>query len=520
MNKIFNKIIPILVSLMIFDSAHAMKIVLSDDAPQNDIAVELPTDVITYMLSKLPLEDLSVSFVNKQWLGASKQAFPEFYEFQSTYHACRATYKKDKNVSNILKKLRNAEKNIGTPKNKERLVRAFLVRNFDSINQTTKTDEWLLQIGFDKYPERLLQMALLRIWDTIPPVAKSPLQSYNIPSLKLLAPNDLLTGFFRQEDHFATKCDLASELCERGQSNEVASEANKAVLKLKIVEGAALYEIVISKEPNNITGIDYASAGYANSMLNNHKRAAELYEIAISKEPNNITGIDYGNAASTSLMLKNYKRAAELYEMALSKESNPNNITVRIYAGAGYANIRLKNYKRAAELYEIALSKEPNPNNISAIDYLEAALANLMLNDYERAVELYEIALSKKTCKPLSSNHKNAAIANLMCENWERSIQYGLMSLEQAPNNARVLFNLGFAYAKLEKIEEAAGHFKKFIDLPNASVIQLDQENDTEHTVSLLQIMEIGFSKTSNEACLEWVHKEQQNIKNTNLSGM
>jgi tetratricopeptide (TPR) repeat protein len=441
MNKILTKIIPIIISLMMFDSAHAMKGAINDDAAQNDDAVVFPIEIITCMLSKLTLEDLSVSFVNKKWFEASQRAFPEFYTFQSSYHACNGMYKKDKNVSNILKKLRHAEKNIGTAKNKEGLVRAFLARNFDSISQTTKTEEWLLQAGFDKYPERLLQMALLRIWDTIPPVAKSPLQSYKIPGLKLLAPNDPLTVFFRQEDHFTTKCDLASELCERGRSNEVASEANTA-LELNDVERTELYEIALSKEPNNLLGLDYARAAGANLKLNNYKRAAELSDIALSKEPNL-----FGSR----------------------------------YAEAALANLMLKNYKRAAEFYGIAISKEPN---FFGFVYAEAALANLMLKNYKRAAELYEIALSKE------------------------------------PNNANALFNLGFAYAKLEKIEEAAGHFKKFIDLLNAYMIQLVQENGTEHVVSVLQIMEMVFSKTSNEACLEWVHKEQQNIKNTNLSGM
>ena len=68
------------------------------------------------------------------------------------------------------------------------MVETFLSRNFDIINQITKTAPMMLEVGFIEYPERLAQTALLHVWAHLPPIKGVeilPANSYE--SLRLLA---------------------------------------------------------------------------------------------------------------------------------------------------------------------------------------------------------------------------------------------------------------------------------------------------------------------------------------------
>jgi len=284
----------IVITFMISHNSHAMKRKRSEDIIAPVFIGNIPPEILEKILEYSTLNDLQFSFVNWQWYRISKYAFKDFTYFQKTYHKLKN--KDDLNLEFIVKKLRKAELKF---KDKNRsnsemnaIAQAFLVRNKSSLKETIETPFGQLYESLNKNPEKLLQLALISIWEYLPSFQNKGQNYdgqnyYDDPHLKILAPSDVLAMYFTFETDFETKYKLAMEMCERGLNlaKVIVYEAfNKYYLTMQWDRAAKLYEIAFKRFSDWLPE-NYLFAAYSNYMIANWKKAAELYEIALEKEP-------------------------------------------------------------------------------------------------------------------------------------------------------------------------------------------------------------------------------------------
>jgi len=548
MHIFFNILKYLFLSLLVFNGAFAMKRngdefernskkFKSELVAEEQIEIYLPVDMIVYIFKFLNLGDLHASFINREWLEGAKLAFPDFYKFQDTYHECQGIINlRDLKITyEILKKIRASEAVLTkhcSIQEKIELSQAFLKNNYNSILEMAKTPQFLLEAGFKKYPKTWMQLALLRIWDTVPRIPNSPIISYEAPCLNILAPNEDLNELFRKaENDLETWCAFASELCERGPAyiQVVILKAGESYAIGLYDKYLKLFEIAFNKDPHLPAGI-IADAGYAYFHLRNWKKAAELYEIAIDKNPNLFADV-FTNAGHVYVQLQNWKRAADLYQIAIDK--NPN-LFAGVFVSAGYAYFQLQNWKRAAELFEIALNKD---SNLFAYVFADAECAYFQLQNWEKVTELYEIAI-KKDLNLSAGILANAGFAYFCLQNWKKATELYEIAINKDLNLDSLIFHntarayirlqnfqraaeiyeigiknnkctsaifyllAGWTNVKLDKLEVAASYFKQFID-------RFDEAPMAPIAKSNFDMIQTTFEKENvDEKYREWVKEK------------
>ena len=514
MHIFFNILKYLFLSLLVFNGAFAMKRngdefernskkFKSELVADEQIEICLPVDMIVYIFKFLNLGDLHASFINREWLEGAKLAFPDFYKFQDTYHECQGIVNlRDLKITyEILKKIRASEAALTKDcsiQEKIELSQAFLKNNYNSILEMAKTPQFLLEAGFKKHPKTWMQLALLRIWDTVPRIPNSPIISYEAPCLNILAPNEDLDKLFRKaENDLETWYAFASELCERGPDyiQVVMLKAEESCARGLYDKYLRLFEIVFNKDPHYLPAEIIAEAGYLYFLLQNWKRAAELYQIAIDKNPNLFADV-FTNAGHVYVQLHNWKRAAELYEIAIDK--NPN-LFACAFANAGYAYFRLQNWKRAAELYEIALNKD---SNLFAGAFADAGCAYFQLQNWEKVTELYEIAI-KKNLNLSAEIIADAGYAYFRLQNFLRAAEIYEIGIKNNKCTSAIFYlHAGWTNVKLDKLEVAASYFKQFID-------KFDEAPLAPITKLTLDMIHATFEKENvDEKYREWVKEK------------
>lgn len=469
MRSNYKKIGYLALSFLMMNSAFAMKRAAPDDeslaekkartsiVPENQMEAfdYFPDEVIILISENLGLNNIRVSFVNKRWLNASLKAFPHFYQFQETYHRCQVCFSTDqteKNAINMLKALRKSEKLIEKQEEKTALANTFLLTNFDSIKEIATTPNWLRLIELRKYPQRWAQLALLRIWDHIQPISSRPIDDYSLPCLKILANIEELKNSFDHEPDFSTKCDFASELCERGSAEFIVMRAADYARQNRMKDAAEFYEIALNKDPNAVAPKDSALACEAYNKAQKYpQRAGQLADVALQHYPKGSAQANF-IAAQLHMKTKNFPRAAELFEIGFKKDPKRQRMHIYLNALVAYAN--LEDSQKTLEFAKLALKEYPDIiADANALDYL--LYAYYKINNFQGIVELSEIALQNNPSLTFKDYGivVNAFVKLNKLQRASEILDFGLNNFPNAPKEAyQMAIDI---FRKLNKIQRA-----------------------------------------------------------------
>ncbi len=144
--------------------------------------------------------------------------------------------------------------------------------------------------------------------------------------------------------------------------------------------------------------------------------------------------------------LENYGQAQKYLYAA--RAENPKNIDAVTLLGK--VLIEMSNYKQAINVYNQTLELDPNNNQL----LYELGLLYYSLNDEKSAVKYFELAADKgfKTDLDFLENLGMAYLG----QDIKKGVQILEKVLEKKPGNSDILFQIGQAYYKAEKFQDAA----------------------------------------------------------------
>ncbi len=149
--------------------------------------------------------------------------------------------------------------------------------------------------------------------------------------------------------------------------------------------------------------------------------------------------------------LENYGQAQRFLNAALAE--NPKKIEAVTLLGK--VLIEMSNYKQAINVYNETLKLDPNNNQL----IYELGLLYYTMNDEKSAVKYFESAAEKGYKKDLDFM-ENLGMAYL-----SQDMKKGVAVLNQVllmkPNNSEIMFQIGQAYYKAEKFQDAADTYYK-----------------------------------------------------------
>ena len=173
----------------------------------------------------------------------------------------------------------------------------------------------------------------------------------------------------------------------------------------------------------------------------------------------NVKGIKYMLGKSYYEM-ENFGQAQRFLSAAVAE--NPKNIKAVTLLGKVF--IEMSNYKQAINVYNQTLELDPNNNQL----IYELGLLYYTLNDEKSAVKYFEQAMEKGYKADLDF------LENLGMAYLSQDIKKGISILDKVldlkPNNPEILFQIGQAYYKAEKFEDAARtYFRVYSSDPSNS---------------------------------------------------
>ena len=149
--------------------------------------------------------------------------------------------------------------------------------------------------------------------------------------------------------------------------------------------------------------------------------------------------------------LENYGQSQRYLNAALVE--NPKNIPAVTLLGK--VLIEMSNYKQAINVYNQTLLLDPNNNQL----IYELGLLYYTMNDEKSAVKYFEDAADKGYKTDLDYL-ENLGMAYLS-QNIKKGVEILDKVLDKKPNNPEIMFQIGQAYYKAEKFQDAADTYYK-----------------------------------------------------------
>lgn len=149
--------------------------------------------------------------------------------------------------------------------------------------------------------------------------------------------------------------------------------------------------------------------------------------------------------------LENYGQAQRYLNAALAE--NPKKIEAVTLLGK--VLIEMSNYKQAINVYNQTLQLDPNNSQL----IYELGLLYYTMNDEKSAVKYFESAAEKGYKKDLDFM-ENLGMAYLS-QDLKKGVAVLNQVLQMKPNNSEIMFQIGQAYYKAEKFQDAADTYYK-----------------------------------------------------------
>jgi tetratricopeptide (TPR) repeat protein len=220
---------------------------------------------------------------------------------------------------------------------------------------------------------------------------------------------------------------------------------------------------------NNALGNDYLVKG-------DYQKAVKHYEEALTLAPEN--AVYHSNLALAYQGLRDGTRSIEAWKKAL--EHDPENADYRHQLNNAQGNDYLVkgDYQEAVKHYEEALTLAPE----NAVYYSNLALAYQGLRDGTRSIEAWNKALRLDPENADYRHQLNNAQGNdyLVKGDYQEAVKHYEVALALAPKNAVYHANLALAYLGLREEEQAAGAWKKALDLDPENIGYRHQMNNVQ----------------------------------------
>jgi tetratricopeptide (TPR) repeat protein len=239
------------------------------------------------------------------------------------------------------------------------------------------------------------------------------------------------------------------------EMKEAETEAKKLYDEGRYKEAIEYLKALLKKDPKNPVYWNQLGSVYA--QLNSFDNAIISYKNAIKFDPKNIKamynlGLIYSEKGSK-------KEAKKVIEDAL--KISPKNPLLQ--AALGNILIDEENYDKAQKIYEQIVSVKPDFD----VGHFNLGVINYQKRDLKEARKNYEDVL-KINPEDVEAKENLAAI-HIIDSDFENAIKYLKEVIDSNPQDDITLenayYNLGIAYLRLEKFNEALSAFESALEI-------------------------------------------------------
>ncbi len=268
--------------------------------------------------------------------------------------------------------------------------------------------------------------------------------------------------------------------------------ARAVALHLDGKQREALAELSRAVDSGTANADIYSARGHIQFELERYDDAAASYAKLAELAPDHASAAF--NLAVCLEKLERWSQAAEQFERSLAK--NPGRLEA--LAGLGICLLRMEKPEQALASFDKGLAQDPTHENLR----FGKAVALQLVHREDEAAEIYEeilrsnarseeslvnlisIGIARKDERATREyseklisirNMAPAALEGLAnCAFWsgdcEAAVQYCVKLVESNPDNYQWRFNLGVAYQRLNKLEQAAATYREAVRIkPDAS---------------------------------------------------
>jgi tetratricopeptide (TPR) repeat protein len=259
---------------------------------------------------------------------------------------------------------------------------------------------------------------------------------------------------------------------------------------------------ILSEKHIELTSEEYVQSANYYFYAGNYEKALKIYDIILSKYPNNITALV--NKGIISYRLGKYKEAIILFNKSLFHD----HANVDSLVNKGIVYYRLGKLKEALDCFNKGLSIDEE--NIDALSYKAFTLQRLGKGNGEET-ELYEIIarLEVDTKNTESIVNKGIALLRLGRLDESKKLFEKALDVEVDAKNIDGLVNKGFALYCLQRYKEAIVLYEEALKVDENNIYAL---YNAACTYSIL-----GNGKKSLDS-LEKVVKSQPEYKHISIN--
>lgn len=490
--------------------------------------VVLNNDVLVVILNKLPITELSASFVNTQWYQCVRIAFPEFYQFLDEFRKLKASLKPDslseEQALENIRSLRTLFSAIpATKDNKALLAEVFeskisipvmLFRphkkstNYSSSLKRLVKGNFLTLVMMRLHREQGYQEEQLDHEKQVKQgTGEYFIENFEVdPLLNLVAPDYQLGTLARKKAKNPNNLYLKA-LCDRGAYETIATACYVAYHKGDR-EPEEISSILIERCQKNIIPLIKAlstpeiivpsilvnmSADLFNK--NEYTISALCYETALAKDPD-WSASTYVLGGNIHLQCNNLTKAAAWYKKAIEKDIEK--ISLQKLMAAAFTFNMTQDYESAILCYKEAITRdiqslppstladaafafhnnqdfanailcyekalEKQPHGWHAGFYFNAGDLYLKYNNPEKATAWYKMAMTTNIQGIQATSIVGAAWIFFHTFNFDLAIQCCQYLLSQDNVSNDLFYITGYSYARMGNVQAAAAHFQQFID--------------------------------------------------------
>lgn len=468
-------------------------------ATEESTCIFLPGDVVKHIFRFLPITELQVFLINRQWHTWAQ----ETEAFKGYVNLCE---KYQKNKAICLKEMPSVEQAVDMVHELRTLFAALpasqdekaqLAENFEnkhslpvilfrpskgqgkvSLAQAQKLQKAVQDHFFILAMMRIHREQIYPADDDIDYEVHDVPKQFTIdftihPMLIIIAPRPTLIEEFRSNDD-DNKMAYAKALCDRGFYLPVLEEVQSSDDRAKKDLARILFE-----RGQNLRSLDCILL--ANKLHYTDVYAAKAwYKKALAQglDLEKISDVDFYCAGLTLLLNKDYKAATHYYEKAL--QWRPQGWDVHFILDGGNAYYYCNDFTKAASWYKRAIKTDIE--QIDQYSWANAGFTFLNLKNFARAVQCYEKALQKQP------------------RGWTPAFFLGL----------------GSAYEHMNNVAQAAHYFKKWIDM------MMQSHDKHQGRVNYPLIKDVLVKDRAPEKYVVWVgariNKSQQPVSNEALN--